>query len=387
MKKAELMTKASSILPKQNNRVDVRKLGEYIGNNVVGINVFVKYPKGRIQLPASLRKMRENGILEHGDAFYNERVSKASVALIPSEFTRDLHCIETRVRRSKNTRCVAGDYMPAQMFSSFKEEFDAAQKEFYAIRDKIISSWDECMSQYENGIKELLENISMDQAKKDQIATGLLNEAPTKEEYEKGFEMTLTVYVFPSKPNRPALAPEIIEPVVELWDASVAATVILSVEQLIGQGWERLNAAMKQFRRNGAICAKTIGTIVNYGRIIPDKNLFKNDLLTYLQKALPNFLNMTGEQQVNEIERCIVKMYAYAKAHNIDLDMDGICAYSTDELDVMAKSKVAAPAPASDVVKVTIVRQKDSTVKPTPRSRYTRFVERRKALKKGRTAG
>ena len=69
--------------------------------------------------------------------------------------------------------------------------------------------------------------------------------------------------------------------------------------------------------------------------------------------------------------------------------MDGICAYSTDELDVMAKSKVAAPtpAPASDVVKVTIVRQKDSAVRPTPRSRYTRFVERRKALKKGRTAG
>lgn len=41
---------------RQNNHVDVRKLGEYIGNNVVGINVFVKYPKGRIQLPASLRK-------------------------------------------------------------------------------------------------------------------------------------------------------------------------------------------------------------------------------------------------------------------------------------------------------------------------------------------
>lgn len=378
MQKAELMTKATGILNNQKH-MDVQKLGEYIGDNVVGIDVYVKYPKSRTQMPTSLQKMKASGILEHGDAFYNARVSKASITYIPKEYIKELHRIEQAIRRRKDALCVAGDYMPAQMFDSFKMEFAEAKKEFFSARDKIIANWNECASQYEKGVREIAENISMDPVQKEQIVAELLSDMPTKEEYEKMFEMTMTVYVFPSKPNRPALAPEITTTAVDLWDASVAAAVILSIEQLIGQGWERLNAAMKQFRKNGAICAATISTIVNYGRSIPEKNLFKNDLLTYLQKALPNFLNMTGEQQVEEIERCIVKMYVYAKSHHIELDMDSDCAYSVGELDAMAKSVSPVETAA---IKVSICKKAPAAEKhdekPAPYSRYSRLVERRK---------
>ena len=84
--------------------------------------------------------------------------------------------------------------------------------------------------------------------------------------------------------------------------------------------------------------------------------------------------NMKGDQQVEEIEASIVKIYEYAKAHKIDLDMDA-SAYLAGELDAMAKKK----APVS--IKVTITRRKapEANAEVNPRSRYTRHVEMRKA--------
>ena len=187
--------------------------------------------------------------------------------------------------------------------------------------------------------------------------------------------MEMLIFYFPAEPDkRPGLASNITEPVMETWNNSVAATAVLAIEQSIGKGWERLNTAMKQFRRNGAIRTNTLSTIVNYGRNLQQKNLFHNELLSHLQNKLPGFLDMKGDQQVEEIEASIVRIYEYAKAHKIDLDMDA-SAYLAGELDAMAKKK----APVS--IKVTITRRKapEANAEVNPRSRYTRHVEMRKA--------
>lgn len=380
MKKAELMTKANGMLSVMNRKMgqknlDIGKMGGYIGNNVVGVNIWTKIPTARTQLPRVIQKQNKEGVLVHGDAFYEERVSKANISFIPKEYLNEAFNIGLAIRRRKTEFSVAGDYIPAASFDGFKKEFDAAREKFFAVRDKIAAGWDEAKTLYEEGVREVLENIQMDQARKDQIVIGLMNEIPEKEEYLEGFEMEMRIFYFPTEPDkRPGLAPNVTEPVLETWNTSVAATAVLAIEQSIGKGWERLNTAMKQFRRNGAIRTNTLSTIVNYGRDLQQKNLFHNELLSHLQNKLTGFLDMKGDQQVEEIEASIVRIYEYAKAHRIDLDMDD-SAYLAGELDAMARKK----APVA--IKVTITRKKapEANTEINPRSRYARHIEMRKA--------
>ena len=98
-----------------NSGISVRKLGEHIGNSVVAVDISMRCPTGRTQLPDLVQKQAQESLNENGEAFYQDQVSKASIALIPKEFRNKITRIEKGIRRRKDELCIARDYMPVDM--------------------------------------------------------------------------------------------------------------------------------------------------------------------------------------------------------------------------------------------------------------------------------
>ena len=269
-------------------------------------------------------------------------MSKASIALIPKEFRNNITRIEKGIRRRKDELCIARDYMPVDAFMQFKAEFEKARSELFDVCDEIIANWDSIRDSYESGLKDMLGNIQMPDFMRDKILGDLLAAIPERETFRRGFSMNMRVFAFPSEPEaRPGIDSSISDAITETWKDDVVSTAILAIERSVGEGWERLNAAMKQYLRHGSIRSNTINTIIRYAQNLAFKNVFRNGLLTELAKNLMSLASKSEDQQAEQIEECIAQVYQYAKESGINLDMEN-SPYSTDELDVMAMVSTAA---------------------------------------------
>lgn len=325
-----------------NSGISVRKLGEHIGNSVVAVDISMRCPTGRTQLPDLVQKQAQESLNENGEAFYQDQVSKASIALIPKEFRNNITRIEKGIRRRKDELCIARDYMPVDAFMQFKAEFEKARSELFDVCDEIIANWDSIRDSYESGLKDMLGNIQMPDFMRDKILGDLLAAIPERETFRRGFSMNMRVFAFPSEPEaRPGIDSSISDAITETWKDDVVSTAILAIERSVGEGWERLNAAMKQYLRHGSIRSNTINTIIRYAQNLAFKNVFRNGLLTELAKNLMSLASKSEDQQAEQIEECIAQVYQYAKESGINLDMEN-SPYSTDELDVMAMVSTAA---------------------------------------------
>lgn len=322
--------------------ISIRKLGEHIGNSVVAVDISMRCPTGRTQLPDLVQKQAQEYLNENGEAFYQDQVSKASIALIPKEFRNNITRIEKGIRRRKDELCIARDYMPVEAFMQFKEDFGRARAELFAVCDEIVANWDDITDAYESGLRDMLGNIQMPDFMRDKVLGDLLAAIPKKDAFRKGFSMNMRVFAFPSEPEaRPGIDSSISDTITETWKDDVVSTAILAIERSIGEGWERLNAAMKQYLRSGSIRSNTISTIVRFAQNLAFKNVFRNGLLTELANNLQSLSSGSEDQQAQRIEDCIAQIYQYAKESGINLNMD-ISSYSTDELEVMAASSTAA---------------------------------------------
>lgn len=325
-----------------NSGITVQKLGEHIGNSVVAVDIFVRCPTGRTQLPDLVQKQAQEYLNENGEAFYQDQVSKASIALIPKEFRNKITRIEKGIRRRKDELCITRDYMPVDTFMQFKDEFEKARTDLFDVCDEIIANWDDIKESYESGLKDMLGNIQMPDFMRDKILGDLLAAIPGKDAFRKGFSISMRVFAFPSEPEaRPGIESSISDTIAETWKNDVVSTAILGIERSIGEGWERLNAAMKQYLKHNSIRSNTTNTIVRFAQNLAFKNVFRNGLLTELANNLQGLSSKSEDQQAEQIEDCIVQVYQYAKESGIELDMS-ISPYSTDELEVMAASSAAA---------------------------------------------
>jgi len=336
-KVAKLLEELDAQMKRESNSgISIRKLGAHIGDNVVAVNISIRCPTGRTQLPDLVQKQSQENLHERGEAFYKDQVSKASITLIPKEFRNEITRIEKGIRRRKDDLCIVKDYMPTEAFMGFKQDFEQARNELFAVRDNIVANWDSIRADYEEGVKDMLENIQMPDFMRNKIQGDLLAAIPEKDQYAKGFSVTMKVYAFPAVPeNHPGLSSSIGDTITETWKDDVVSTAVLAIERSVGEGWERLNAAMRQYLRYGSIRSNTAGTIAKFAKNLGFKNVFQNKLLSELAKKLEGITSLSEEQQAVLIEDSIVMVYQYAKDAQIHLDMD-VSSYSDDALETMA---------------------------------------------------
>lgn len=316
--------------------VSVRRLAQYMGSHAVMVDATVGRKRGRIPLPGKAYGLDKGGLSEEAGTFYGARVSEGHLSFIPKQMEAELGAIEKRLRRAITARTLADGFIPVSAYASLKEEYLTLREAYFRKRDEILSQWDELLDSFHMGAKALLDSVALPSDAREQMMREFVQALPSKEEYQESFSMTLQVKAFPAEAPTAGLDASIAMDVRETWKEEVVSTAILSIEKMVGEGWDLLNRAVSQYIHGGAIKAKTLECIKKFQRDLSWKNLFSNPLLKGLEKRLVKLSSGSAdvEGDVEVVEACVLDIYAYAKETHLNLSFEK-SAYSEEQMEQM----------------------------------------------------
>lgn len=307
--------------------MSISKLGAYIGDKVVEINVSSSLQLGWARLPGFVNTRMRKPVLS--EAFYGSYFLKGSITWLPRDYRNRIENLRGAITRAKSELCVAKNYMPTAVIADFKQVYTNLSTQLFEVRDEILANWDTITAAYEQGVRRMIQNAQMTNAEKQIAILNLLSIVPEKEQFAEDFAVNMQVSGFPAEPHT---SNSFADEVAKAWKQEVLFTAILAVESCIDEGWKRLNAAMRQIKDGRTIHPGTINAILGFAKGLSYKNIFKNRLLVELEKSLTALSNMTVEQQREQIRKNVILIYRYAKEVGIPLDMN-VSAYSADELE------------------------------------------------------
>ena len=329
-------TKILSGLEAEGIAVGVRSLAKYMSSNCVLVTPHIGRARGYIPMTDSAYGIDLSKFTEEGGAFYRTRVSQSHLNFIPPEDEAALATIEKRLRRAVDLRSLTDGFMPMSAYDDLKEEFLKNRADYFAKRDEIVQKWDALIADFEIGLDEMLKGIQITQTAREELKKRFLSQVPSIREYQTSFSMTLHVRAFPAEATAipEGLSSSIAADVKNTWSEEVVQTALLSIENLIGQGWSKLLAAMRQYLKGASIRNASIVQMEKFGSDLRWKNVFKNPILTRLSDELKGISSMNEDDQADVMEGAIAYIYAYAKDVRINLDMKN-CPYNQEQLDAM----------------------------------------------------
>lgn len=319
----------------ENITVTIRSLAKYMASNGVIVTVTVGRARGYIPMPGKAYGIDLDAFSEKGSTFFSERVSQSHINFIPPEDEAAFANIEKRLRRAVEVRTLADGFMPTTAYDDLKKEFADTRALYFAKRDEVLAKWDSLVASFKEGAEEMLAGIRIPNAMQEALLKEFLGKVPDKDYYKASFVMGLKVKAFPAEAgNLPGLNSSIEADMRESWKEDVVSTAILSIEQQVGEGWEKMMGAMRQYVKGNAIKSSSIVAIQNFAKQLEWKNVFRNPLLCRLNSSLANLQTLSAESQAMAIEEALTYTYGYAKEAHLDLDFNK-CPYRTQDLENM----------------------------------------------------
>jgi len=316
--------------------VSVRSLAKYMASNGVLVRPFIGRARCYIPMPDSAYGIDLKQFSEEGGTFYKQRVSQSHLNFIPPDDECALNVWEKRLRRAVEVRSLSDGFMPISAYDSLKEEFETIRKNYFQKRDEIAQKWDLLTASFTVGVEEMLKGIPMSDSARETLQRAFIAQIPSAQKYRDSFSMTLRVHAFPAENTAvpDGLSSSIAADVQATWSEEVVSTAILSVEKAVGDGWNRMLNAIRQYIKGASIRSSSLESLDKFGRDLEWKNVFRNPLLTRLSGELKGITSLDAEEQVDVIESAIAYTYAYAKEVRIELDMDK-SPYTAAQLDAM----------------------------------------------------
>ncbi len=330
-------TKVLSGLKAEGVTIGVRSLAKYMASNCVLVTPHIGRARGYIPMTDSAYGIDLSNFTEEGGAFYQTRVSQSHLNFIPPEDEAELATIEKRLRRAVELRSLTDGFMPMSAYDDLREEFLKNRSDYFNKRDEIVQKWSALTTDFEFGLDEMLKGVQIPQTAREELKKRFLSQVPSIREYQSSFSMTLHVRAFPAEEAAipEGLSSSIAADIKSTWSDEVVQTALLSIENLIGQGWSRLVAAMRQYEKGASIRNSSIVQIEKFGSDLLWKNVFKNPILARLSSELKGISSMNEDDQADIMEGAIGYIYAYAKDVRINLDMKK-CPYDQAQLDAMS---------------------------------------------------
>ena len=300
--------------------VSVRSLAKYMSSNCVLVTPHIGRGRGYIPMTESAYGIDLAQFTDEGGDFYRSRVSKSHLNFIPPEDEAALATIEKRLRRAVDLRSLTDGFMPMDAYDDLKEEFVKNRDDYYAKRDEICLKWDVLIAGFE----------------REELKQCLMQQIPSLERYRNSFSMSLHVRAFPAEGSAipEGLNSSIAADITETWSEEVVQTALLSIENVIGEGWSMLLSNMRQYLKGVSIRDASIAKLEKFSSDLKWKNVFKNPILSRLSTELKGISSLDGDDQADLMEGAISYIYAYAKDVGIDLDMKN-CPYTKEQLDSM----------------------------------------------------
>ncbi|MDF2880095.1 MAG: hypothetical protein K0R54_652 [Clostridiaceae bacterium] len=315
-----------SNLTKDGVSIGIEDLGTYIREQGLIVKVHIGRKRNYVEVSPKIfgvdLEKEGNNVKE----FFKEHMKMGKMSFIPDSDEKNLVNIESSVRMQKRRNTIGYDdsFMTLPLYEEFQEMFEDKKKEYFGVRDDIVSRWELLIARF----KELL-SIALDELHtidKDKVYHSVISKLPTKEEYLNSFYMTISAKAFPVTENLDMFSNDIQLQIKEGLNQETIATLYDIVGNTLNDAFENVNKIIIAVNKSqsGKIAGKTLGAIKKSAKRIAQKNIFNNKKIDSIKDSILYMISgaLDEDEMVEEAEIILSKIYGYAMELNIDSTID-----------------------------------------------------------------
>lgn len=267
---------------------------------------------------------------------FKEHVKMGKMSFIPDTYEKKLVNLESSLRMSRRRACIGYDdkFMPLEVYKAFvKNEFEIKKKEYFEVRDDIVSKWDGLIRHFKDILRISLDELNT--IDKESIFSTLVAKLPSKQEYKDSFYMTITAKAFPVVENLDMFEESIQEQIRDGLNQETIETLYEIIGNTLDDAFENVSKILLTVQKNDRVANKTLGALKKAAERVAQKNIFHNPKIEEIRLEILDVLASSNDIDVmaEKAEYLLATIYGYAQELNIEnsVNLNG-SPLSADEL-------------------------------------------------------
>ena len=284
-----------------------------------GAGLFVRPHIGRKRIRLAIPKEWLQGAKD--DEFRKNNIDAGSITVLPAADEAELQKYESAVRSKVKSLAIGMDskFMPIDVYKTeFKPFFEDTKKAYFALRDKLVSNWDQIIGNFEVALHNYLVTLP---CYSPELEKGLLASIPTANEFARSFYMEVRLSAFPVVEN------------ISILDPSVADELRESTKnQAVGMVYEVMATILNDV--NATLSEKILG--------YSDGKVFNGHTASSLDKLISRVTknNILQHPIVADIVRDLNQVVSLIKSREHTLRIDELQAIDEDIVEKMEQVMV-----------------------------------------------
>jgi len=306
--------------------VGVEDLGNYIRKQGLIVKEHIGRKRNYVEISPKVFGVDVNQKGDELKEFFKEHLQMGKIKFIPDSDEKKLINIEASIRMSRRRACIGYEdsFMPLETYKEFVKEVESKKKEYFEVRDSIVSRWDLLMKRF----KEILW-ISLNELNsvdKEIVFNAICEKLPSKEDYANSFYITLSVKAFPVMDNLDMFDESIQSQIKEGLNQDTVATLYEIIGSTLNDAFENINKVLANIEKNRKLANKTLGAIKKTAERIAQKNIFNNPKVDLIKNNILEMVRQSHDiDEMAEIgENTLAVIYGYAKELGIESQITSI---------------------------------------------------------------
>lgn len=295
--------------------VSIRALAKYTANQGVFVTLTCRRSHGTISLPPQLLGVRQDLMTDKAQNAMASYIKLGCMSFIPATDEASLQKIEGAIRYKLGKATISNGFMSLGNYETFKEEFQQAREDYMAARDLILLKWDTLLTQFQQGISDILDGVNLDPEFHESLRKQLTAAIPSKNAFADSFSMTLNVMAFPTQPTDLENCSEALQKdLKESWGRTVTENVISCISATAQDAFDLCSSVAARYAVKNDISGRSTDALIAMAQKIRGNNVFRNPLLESTAKKLDSIKKISApDQQEDMIEEVLIDLYQYSK--------------------------------------------------------------------------
>lgn len=256
--------------------------------------------------------------------FFKQHMKMGQIRFLPDIYETKLVNLEVLVRQKRRTYALGYDdkFMTIETYKKFMELVETKKEEYLATRDEIVENWDSIISRFRTVLWSTLDELQS--IEKEKVFNKVMNSLPSKEQYAESFYMDVNAKAFPVTENLEMFSEDIQEQIKDGLHQDTIETLYDIIGNTLDDGFDAVSRVIKSIKKEDnlikKIAHKTLGSLIEAGKRIGEKNIFNNPKVESIRVSIVDLANLSINPEVmcEEAEAISAMIYGYARELGIE---------------------------------------------------------------------
>lgn len=256
--------------------------------------------------------------------FFKQHMKMGQIRFLPDIYETKLVNIDVLVRHNRRRYSLGYDdkFMTIETYKKFMEIVETKKEEYFATRDEIVANWDSIISRFRTVLWSTLDELQS--IEKEKVFNKIMNSLPSKEKYAESFYMDVNAKAFPVTENLEMFSEDIQEQIKNGLHQDTIETLYDIIGNTLDDGFDVVSRVIKSIKKEDnlikKIAHKTLGSLIEAGKRIGEKNIFNNPKVESIRISIVDLANLSINPEVmcEEAEAISAMIYGYARELGIE---------------------------------------------------------------------